>query len=152
MSLLLDTNVVSELRKVESGKADAGVTAWVRGIHPADMHISAITLQELEYGVLRSEWRDPRMGALLRAWLDHRVFPLFADRLIPVDAAVARRAARLHVPNRKPWLDALIAATALVHGFAVVTRNVDDFAQTGVRVINPWAPTRRNELSGAPLQ
>jgi predicted nucleic acid-binding protein len=97
-----------------------------------------ITSLELELGTLLAERRDRSRGKILRAWLDDHVLPAFADRILPVDTAVARRSAALHVPDPRPIRDALIAATALVHGMTVVTRNVSDFESTGARVVNPW--------------
>lgn len=138
MRLVLDTNVVSELRKVQSGKANANVSAWARSVDAADLFVSAITILELELGVLSLERKDATQGALLRTWLERQVLPEFSERTLPVDTAVAQRCAQLHVPNPRSERDALIAATALVHGMAVVTRNVADFAPTGVPLINPW--------------
>ena len=135
---LLDTNVISELRKVGDGKADGAVVAWVSGIDAGEMFISALTLMELEIGILRVERRDSEQWMRLRAWFETQVLPEFEDRTISVDAAIARRCARLHVPNPKSERDALIAATALEHGLTVVTRNLEDFAATGVPIINPW--------------
>lgn len=93
---------------------------------------------ELEIGVLRMERRDAREGALLRTWLQERVVPEFAGRVLPVDDAVARRCAELHVPDPRPACDALIAATALVQGLTLAARNTADFASKGVRLFNPW--------------
>lgn len=138
MMYVLDTNVVSELRKVRLGKADANVAAWAQLVDAADLFVSAITIMELELGVLSIERRDAAHGALLRSWLEQHVLPEFATRTLPVDTAVAQRCARLHVPDKRGERDALIAATALVHGMAVVTRNVADFEPTGVTIINPW--------------
>lgn len=140
MMYLLDTNVLSELRKVQSGKADPQVAAWARSVDAADLFISAITVMELELGVLSIERKDAAQGALLRAWLEQRVLPEFATRTLPIDTAVAQRCAQLHVPDRRAERDALIAATALVHGMRVATRNLADFAPTGVPLVNPWAP------------
>lgn len=135
---LLDTNVVSELRKAAEGKADACVTAWQTDLDERACYLSVVTLLELEAGVLRMERRDAAQGALLRAWLEQRVIPEFAGRILVVDQAVALRCAQLHVPDRRPAHDALIAATALVHGWTLVTRNTADFASMGVRLFNPW--------------
>ena len=138
MIFVLDTNVVSELRKVRLGKADANVTAWVGSVDAAELFVSAITIMELELGVLSIERKDAIQGALLRSWLEQHVLPEFSGRTLPVDTAVAQRCARLNVPDMRGERDALIAATALVHGMTVVTRNVADFKPTGVALINPW--------------
>ncbi|MGA8137779.1 MULTISPECIES: type II toxin-antitoxin system VapC family toxin [Pseudomonas] len=135
---VLDTNVVSELRKAKSGKADAGVIEWARGVQANALFLSAVTLLELESGVLQIERRDAPQGVLLRTWLDQHVIPGFSGRILAVDTVVALRCAQLHVPDPRAERDALIAATALVHGMTVVTRNVADFASTGVALINPW--------------
>jgi predicted nucleic acid-binding protein len=138
---ILDTNVVSELRKISVGKADRYVALWADAVDAESLHISAITVLELEVGILQIERRDPSHGAMLRAWLETRVLPEFDERILPVDTAIARRCARLHVPDPRAERDALIAATALVHGMIVVTRNVADFAPTGVPLLNPWEGT-----------
>lgn len=136
---LLDTNVVSELRKIRAGKADKSVASWADSVDAADLYLSAITVQELEIGVLLAERRDPAQGAVFRAWLNQHVLPVFANRILAVDTAVALRGARLHVPDLRPVRDGLIAATALVHGMTVVTRNVTDFEPAGVQTFNPWS-------------
>lgn len=135
---LLDTNVVSELRKSKTDKADKSVIAWASKAPTSSLFLSVITLLELETGVLLMERRDTTQGAVLRAWLDSQVLPAFAGRILAIDTIVAQRCAALHVPDPCSYRDALIAATALIHGMAVVTRNVADFAQTGVVLINPW--------------
>ncbi len=135
---VLDTNVVSELRKVRLGKADANVAAWSETVDASELFVSAITIMELELGVLALERKDTAQGAVLRAWLGQQVLPEFEGRTLPVDTAVAQRCASLHVPDRRGERDALIAATALVHGMSVVTRNVADFEPTGVKTVNPW--------------
>ena len=104
--------------------------------------MSAITVLELELGVLLLERRDPAQGAVMRAWLESHVLPAFAGRVLPVDTTVALHCAKLHVPDPRAERDALIAATAQVHGMTVVTRNVADFAATGVPVLDPWAYER----------
>ncbi|MFM7453261.1 MAG: type II toxin-antitoxin system VapC family toxin [Cyanobium sp.] len=140
---LLDTNVVSELRRAGSGKADPGVVAWAEQADPAALFLSVVSLHELEMGVRLKQHRDPRQGQLLRQWLDQQVVPTFAGRILPVDEAVARCSAALHVPDLRPLRDGLIAATALVHAMVVVTRNVGDFLPTGVDVLNPWRDVLR---------
>jgi predicted nucleic acid-binding protein len=135
---LLDTSVVSELRKASTGGADRRVLAWTRSVPNECMYLSAVCIQELEIGILLMERRDPRQGAPLRSWLTDQVLPIFGSRILVVDFAVAMKSAALHVPNPMPYRDALIAATALVHGMTVVTRNVRDFESTGVRILNPW--------------
>lgn len=138
MMYILDTNVISELRKVRLGKANPNVVAWSERVNAADLFVSVITIMELELGVLSIERKDAAQGALLRRWLEQHVLPEFSERTLVVDTAVAQRCARLHVPDRCGERDALIAATALVHGMAIVTRNVADFQSTGVMIINPW--------------
>lgn len=135
---LVDTNVISELRKVRSGKADANVAAWADGVATADLYLSVITVQELEIGVRMVERRDAPQASILRHWLDKQVLTAFAGRILDIDTAVALRSAPLHVPNPAPVRDGLIAATALVHGLIVVTRCVADFAATGAATLNPW--------------
>lgn len=137
---VLDTNVVSEMRKVRSGKANAGLAEWASETPSGQLFLSVITMHELEHGVLLAERTDPKTGAVLRQWLDGSVAAAFGDRMLPVDEAVARRAAALHVPDPAPFRDALIGATGLVHHMAVVTRNVADFERfVGLEVINPWS-------------
>ena len=135
---ILDTNVVSELRKAKTGKADRNVLAWASSVSSGSLFLSAITVLELETGVLQKERSDSAQGGLLRAWLDDHVLPAFQGRVLPVDTAVALRCAKLHIPDPRAERDALIAATALVHGMTVVTRNVSDFVATGVLMLNPW--------------
>jgi predicted nucleic acid-binding protein len=137
---LLDTNVVSELRKVRSGKANPGVASWADQVPSAELFISAITIHELEHGVLLMERSDTAQGALLRAWLDQSVAAAFKSRVLSVDERIARRAAALHVPDPAPFRDALIGATALVHDMTVVTRDLKDFERFDqLAVINPWS-------------
>lgn len=136
---VLDTNVVSELRKAKAGKADPHLVAWAQRLLPGQLFISAITVLELETGVLLVERRDAQQGAMLRTWLDGHVLPSFAGRILSVDSAVAQRCAGLHVPDPRAERDALIAATALVHGMTVATRNTADFSATGVALVNPWS-------------
>jgi len=137
---LLDTNVISELRKAKSGKADENVLKWAESTPTTNMFMSVISVLEIETGILQIERKDPAQGSLLRSWLDTQVLPAFSERILPVDTAVAQCCAQLHVPDPRSDRDALIAATALVHGLAVVTRNHNDFSATGVEILNPWEP------------
>ena len=143
MTLVLDTNVVSELRKSPAGKRgaakiDRNVLAWSKGVPSASQFLSVVTIFELEYGARLMERRNPRQGAVLRFWLDNHVLPAFAGRILPIDTAIVLRFAALQVPNPRHERDALIAATALIHGMTVVTRNVSHFQLAGVPIINPW--------------
>ena len=144
---LLDTNVISELRKIRMGRADKNVMQWADSVDAADLYLSAITVQELEMGVLLAERRDPSQGAIFRTWFQSHVLPAFAGRILPVDTAVAQRCAALHVPDPRPAMDSLIAATALVHGMTLVTRNVADFLSSGVAILNPWETPENREVS-----
>lgn len=135
---LLDTSVISELRKAGDGKADARVVAWASGADTAAFYLSVITVMEIELGILRVARRDPTQAARLRLWRDRHISPEFAERILPVDAAVALRCASLHVPDPRPEHEAFIAATAFTHGLTIVSRNVADFEVMGAPVLNPW--------------
>lgn len=133
---LLDTNFVSELRRPD--RASPAVVAWAHSVVHVPTFLSAITVLEVDLGVRALERRDVAQAAALRRWFESDLMAHYAQRILPVDVAVARQAAALHVPDRRPQHDALIAATALVHGLTVVTRNTADFAPMGVSVLNPW--------------
>ncbi len=133
---LLDTNVVSELRRRK--RADPRVLAWADALDPAELFVSSVTILELETGALRLARRDPRQAAVLHLWIRGDVLRSFAGRILPVDERVALRCAPLHVPDPRPERDAMIAATALEHRQTVVTRNVRDFAPMQVPLLNPW--------------
>ena len=133
---LLDTNVISELRRPQ--KANANVLAWAGTVSAASFFLSAITILEIELGTLQIARRDATQGTILRTWIDEQILPRFESRILPIDTAVAQRCARLHVPDPRAERDALIAATALVHGLTVVTRNMSDFDSLGVTLLNPW--------------
>jgi predicted nucleic acid-binding protein len=135
---LLDTNVISELRRPD--KADRNVMAWANVQPLSGFFMSSISILEIELGALRVARKDAAQGALLRSWLDDQILTRFEERILPIDTAVAQRCARLHVPDPRAERDALIAATALVHGLTVVTRDVTDFSPMGVALINPWEP------------
>ncbi len=133
---LLDTNVVSELRRPE--RADANVRAWASST-PSELYaISVVTVLELERGTLLMERRDAVQGAILRRWLQQEILTPLATHILSLDVAIARRCASLHVPDPRPERDALIAATALTHRLTVVTRNTADFEPMGVALLNPW--------------
>ena len=133
---ILDTNVISKLRK--GRKAHPNVRKWAERVPSASLYVSVVSVLELEIGILLMQRRDKEQGAVLREWMDRHVLPTFSGRILSIDTAVAQRCAALHVPNPCSDRDALIAATALVHGLTVATRNVADFERTGVGVINPW--------------
>ena len=133
---VLDTNVISELRKGK--KAQRSVRMWAQALPTASLFLSVVSVLELEIGTVLVERRDRNQGAILRAWIDGHVLPSFSGRVLAIDTAVAQRCASLQVPPPRSDRDALIAATALVHGMTVVTRNVSDFQATGVAVVNPW--------------
>lgn len=141
MSYLLDTNVLSELRK-PAGRAAPKVHTWAAEQLTSELSISVITVMEIEVGVARLERRDPSRGDVLRTWLERDVLAAFATRVVPVDLAVARRAAATHVPDPRPERDVLIAATALTHGLVVVTGNVSDFVSLGADLLDPWREQR----------
>jgi predicted nucleic acid-binding protein len=136
MMWLLDTNVLSELRRRD--RANPCVMAWASALHPQDLFLSVITILEIEAGALMIARRDKTQAAILRAWIDKRVLPSFEGRILPVDTRVAQRCASLHVPDPRAERDALIAATALVHRLKVATRNVADFEPMCVDIFNPW--------------
>jgi predicted nucleic acid-binding protein len=135
---LLDTNVVSEMKRISAGHGDAQVAHWLAKVEDSALYLSAITVLELELGCLLMERRDKSQGEVLRRWL-RGLLDRYLDRIIAIDSAVAIRAAALHVPSPREPHDALIAATAMTHRYAVVTRNVSDFSMDGLEVINPWA-------------
>jgi len=133
---LLDTNVLSELRRRD--RIDPRVAAWADTVEQDALYLSVVTILEVELGILAVERRDPAQAALLRRWLEDRVLPAFDARILPIDTAVARACARLHVPDRRAERDAMIGATALTHRMTVVTRNVVDFEPMRIGVMNPW--------------
>lgn len=135
---LLDTNVVSELRKAGSGLANTEVVAWASQSPASTFFLSSITIFELELGVLLMENKDQAQGRRLRDWFEQKVVRVFEGRVLPLNTQVAKAAAKLHVPNPRPDRDAFLASTALVNGLTLVTRNTKDFAGTGVKILNPW--------------
>ena len=138
---LLDTNVVSEVRKAQSGKADANVLAWMASVPPQLFYISAITLFELELGILQIERRDPQQGRGLRRWMEESVKETFRGRIIAADDRIAIRSAASNVPDPRPLHDSFIGATAMEYGFTLVTRNLRDFQGLNIQIVNPWSPS-----------
>ena len=135
---LLDTNVVSELRKAPAGKANANVVQWASSVSSSSLYLSVITLMELQTGILLKERKDPEQGKLLHTWFDTKVLPAFENRVIPIDKDVALKCAAFHVPDRRSDRDTFIAASAIVHGMTVVTRNVKDYDISKIKLLNPW--------------
>lgn len=134
---LLDTNAVSEFRKIEIGKANAGIVAWSDSNDIELAYISVITVMEIEQGILRLARKDKRQAERLGVWRD-KILAVFEGRIIPVTTDIALCCAGFHVPDKSPANDALIAATAKIHGLTVVTRNDKDFHFDGVKVFNPF--------------
>jgi toxin FitB len=133
---LLDTTVVSDLRRRD--KANRNVLAWAESRDTAEFFISVVSILELEVGTLLLARKDMVQAQIYRTWIDSVVLPEFGRRILPIDTPVAIQCAKLHVPDKRPERDALIAATALVHGMTVVTRNTEDFEPTGAKLFNPW--------------
>ena len=136
---LLDTNVISELRKINLGKANSGVKNWAENHQHKFMFISVISLLELEIGTLRLERKDPKQGAVIRTWLDEVIKPTFKDRVLAISAETVLICSRMHIPDKKSLTDSLIAATAIEHKLTVITRNEADFANTGAKIFNPFS-------------
>ncbi|MDL2400473.1 type II toxin-antitoxin system VapC family toxin [Rhizobium mayense] len=134
---LLDTNVISELRKLSNGKTDPIFARWFDTIPLDILYASVITLFEIENGILLLERRDPLQAKILRDWFD-KVKAVLHGRVLSVDEAVAMHCAAAFIPNPRPWRDAFIGSTAAVHRFTLVTRNVRDFQGLYINIINPW--------------
>lgn len=138
---IFDTNVISELRKISSGRADKAVVQWALSIPSSDVFLSAITVYEIKIGILKLASRNPEESQRLHTWLSQTIVPSFPGRILPLDEQVALLLAEMMALRTHPYRDAIIAATAQHHGYAVVTRNVRDFEALPVRVINPWEPS-----------
>jgi predicted nucleic acid-binding protein len=143
MMYLLDTNVVSEMRKVRGARSPRArinphVQAWLESVTASSLYLSVITILELEIGFHLLERRDPAQADVIRSWIRNHILPAFSGRIFEVNIHIVQHCAALHVPDPQDDRDALIAATALVHSMTVVTRNVSDFARTGVKLLNPW--------------
>lgn len=135
---LLDTNVISELRKAGSNRANTNVIKWAKDKPTTSLFISVITVFEIEMGVLLIERKDPKQAAIYRTWLNSHVLKAFSDRVLPFDTSVALKCAQLHVPNPKSERDGMIASTSIIHGLTLVTRNEKDFKHMDIEVVNPW--------------
>jgi len=140
LMFLLDTNVVSELRKAGTARIDPHVLTWASAQRSSDLYLSAISILEIEIGILQLERKDVHQASVLRTWMNDHVLPAFEGRILPVDVQVALACAAMHIPDRRSERDALIAATAAVHKLTVITRNLHDFRTTGVKLLNPWEP------------
>jgi hypothetical protein len=140
---LLDTNVVSEMRKVRVARSSRArihprVEAWLESVPAPSLYLSVITVLELEIGFHLLDRRDPAQADVIRSWVRNHVLPAFSDRILDVNIEIVQQCATLHVPDPRDDRDSLIAATALVHSMTVVTRNVSHFAHSGVKILNPW--------------
>jgi predicted nucleic acid-binding protein len=141
MGYLLDTNVVSELRK--GRRAHPAVLAWRRNVKTSQSWLSVITLMEVTLGITLKARHDEQAGRALRDWYEHKLKPSFVGRILPLDEAVAERTAALQAERTRPWNDALIAATALTQDLVLVTRNVRDFAGIAdLPLVDPWSKSR----------
>ncbi len=138
MRYLVDTNVISEFRKINSGKANKKVVNFFKHASPSDIYMSIITFYEFEKGIKQMELRDRKQGALLCDWLENHVIKYWGDNILPIDINVARVCADLHVPDPKNVSDSFIVATAIVHSLPLVTRNVRGFQSIDVTLINPF--------------
>jgi toxin FitB len=137
LSFLLDTNVVSEMRK--GAKADAGVVEWIGNLAENEIFLSVLTLGEIRRGIESARRRDRIFAAALETWLG-RIADQHQDRILSVDRSIAEEWGRMDVPDRLPDVDGLLAATARVHGLTLATRNVKDVERTGVSCVNPFEP------------
>ena len=139
MRFLLDTNVLSELRKHGAGRADPSVVRWAGRRDVNDMYLSVLTVQEIAFGVRRLDRRDPRQAGVLRSWLHGDILVTYVGRILPVDTEIALEAARVLADASTSLGDAFIAATALVHRLTVATRNTAHFERVrSLAIVNPW--------------
>lgn len=138
MNFILDTNVISELRKNRHNRIDENVALWAKSVNPEALYISVMTVYEIEIGILKLERKDKLQGRMIRKWFDDQVISIFSGRILPVDTEISLRCASISVPNPRPFRDGLIAATALVHNMILVTRNIADFKRIGLQLVNPW--------------
>ncbi len=135
MSYLIDTNVISELRKQD--RADEAVSSWFSNLDQSEIYLSVLTIGEIRRGVESVSRRDPEAGSSLNQWLS-RISMGFENRIVPVDVAIAEEWGRMNVPDPLPVIDGLLAATARIRGMTLATRNTRDIARTGVALLNPF--------------
>lgn len=140
MGYLIDTNVLSELRKRE--RCDAGVSVWLASVEPDELFISVLSLGEIRRGIELVRPRDPASARALDRWLVG-LETHYADRILPISSAIADRWGRLSLDQPLPVTDGLLAATGIEHKLTVVTRNTDDFTRSGVNTLNPFTPPAR---------
>lgn len=138
---LLDTNVVSELRKFHNHSINPNVERWFAGINPTQTFISATTIMEIRVGILLKQRRAPRQATIFQDWFERFILPNYQYRTLPITSEIAEICAELHVPNKRPFSDAYIAATAKAHNFTLVTRNTKDFKDIKkLKLLNPFEP------------
>ena len=139
MRYLLDTNVITELRKARTRAIDPAVSAWTDSVDAGDLFLSAITIMEIEKGIAQVARRDVAQADRLREWFETAVLTEFSERILPFETEAARYCARLHMPDKRSANDAIIAAIAWQHHMVLVTRNEKDFSGMGAQLLNPWA-------------